>query len=163
MAATPRIEIDLTQQTLTLFDADGGEIKQYLVSTATKGGGEFEGSHQTPRGSHRIRAKIGADAPPGTVFKGRRPNGEVYSLELAEASPRRDWILSRILWLCGEEVGRNRLGGVDTMRRFIYIHGAADTAVMGKPGSIGCVRMTNSDVIDLFDRVPVGTKVEINE
>ena len=163
MASPQRIEIDLTAQTLTLFDGDDHEVKQYLVSTAAKGGGEFEGSHQTPRGKHRIRAKIGAGAPPGTVFKGRRPTGEVYSVELAQAAPRRDWILSRILWLCGEEVGRNRLGAVDTMRRFIYIHGAADTAVMGKPGSIGCVRMTNSDVIDLFERVDVGTKVEIHE
>lgn len=157
------IEIDLGKQTLTLRDDEGGEIKQYLVSTATKGGGEFEDSNQTPRGKHRIRAKIGADAAPGTVFKGRRPTGEVYSVELAQAEPRRDWILSRILWLCGEEIGRNRLGAVDTMRRFIYIHGAADTAVMGKPGSIGCIRMSNSDVIDLFERVDIGTKVEIHE
>lgn len=163
MSRAEYIQVDLGGQTLTLLDDDSREIKQYLVSTAAKGSGEFEGSHQTPRGRHRIRAKIGAGAPPGTVFKGRRPTGEVYSLELAQSAPRRDWILSRILWLCGEEVGRNRLGAVDTMRRYIYIHGAADTATMGKTGSIGCIRMTNSDVIDLFDRVAVGTRVVINE
>ncbi|GAB3685835.1 L,D-transpeptidase family protein [Salinisphaera aquimarina] len=157
------IDIDLHAQRLVLLDGQDHEIKAYDVSTAAKGAGEFEGSHQTPRGAHRIRAKIGADAPVGTVFKGRRPTGEIYSPELAKAAPRTDWILSRILWLCGEEVGRNRLGGMDTMRRFIYIHGAADTAVMGKPGSIGCIRMTNSDVIDLFERVEAGTKVLIHE
>lgn len=156
-----RIDIDLTQQTLILRDGQDREIKTYPVSTAAKGAGEFEGSHQTPGGRHRIRAKIGAGAPPGTVFKGRRRTGETYSLALAEAEPRRDWILSRILWLCGEEIGVNRLGAVDTMRRYIYIHGAADAAVMGKPGSIGCIRMSNSDVIDLFDRVEVGVKVHI--
>lgn len=163
MSDARHIEIDLAEQTLTLFDGDDNEIKRYPVSTATKGAGEFEGSHQTPRGRHRIRAKIGADAPPRTVFKGRRPTGEIYSAQLAEAAPRRDWILSRILWLCGEEIGRNRLGAVDTMRRYIYVHGAADTAVMGEPGSIGCIRMTNDDVIDLFERVPVGTQVAIHE
>ncbi|MES1925442.1 L,D-transpeptidase [Salinisphaera sp. T31B1] len=159
----PTIDIDLHAQRLTLLDADGHTIEGYDVSTASKGGGEFENSHQTPRGHHRIRAKIGAGAAPGTVFNARRPTGEIYSVELAEAAPRRDWILSRILWLCGEEIGRNRLGAMDSMRRHIYIHGAADTAVMGKPGSLGCIRMTNSDVIDLFERVPVGTKVFIHE
>lgn len=163
MSNTPHIEIDLARQTLVLFDQTGQETKRYLVSTASNGAGESEGSHQTPRGRHRIRAKVGAGVPAGTVFKGRRPTGEVYSRALAEAAPRRDWILSRILWLSGEEVGRNRLGAVDTMRRYIYIHGAADHAIMGQPGSIGCIRMSNSDVIDLFDRVSVGTKVEINE
>jgi len=158
---TEHIHIDLARQTLVLRDASDRPIATYRVSTAANGAGEFEGSHQTPRGRHRIRAKIGAGAPRGTVFKGRRPTGEIYSAELARSAPRRDWILSRILWLCGEEFGINRLGAMDTMRRYIYIHGAADTAVMGKPGSIGCIRMRNSDVIDLFDRVDVGTKVMI--
>ena len=163
MPSAQHIDIDLAWQTLTLFDDPDQQTKQYRVSTASKGGGELEGSHQTPRGRHRIRAKIGEGSAPGTVFKGRRPTGEIYSLELAQSAPRRDWILSRILWLCGEEIGRNRLGAVDTMRRYIYIHGAADTAIMGRIGSIGCVRMTNSDVIDLFDRVAVGTGVVIHE
>ena len=162
-AAQPRIEINLRRQTLTLLDPDGDEIKRYRVSTAAKGAGEYQHSNKTPRGRHRVRARIGADAPPGTVFVGRRPTGEIYSLELARAQPKRDWILSRILWLSGEEVGVNRLGAVDSMRRFIYIHGAADNATMGRPGSAGCIRMTNSDVIDLFERVPAGTSVVIHE
>lgn len=158
---TAYIDIDIAAQRLVLHDGDARRV--YDVSTATNGPGEREGSFCTPRGRHRIRAKIGAGQPAGIVFRGRRPTGEIYSRELAEATPRRDWILSRILWLCGEEPGRNRFGDVDSMRRYIYIHGAADTAVMGVPGSIGCIRMRNVDVIDLFDRVAAGTPVNIHE
>lgn len=159
----PRVEVDLAAQRLLLLDPDGRELAAYAVSTARNGAGERNGSHCTPRGRHRIRAKIGAGAPAGTVFVGRRPTGEIYAPELAAAHPGRDWILTRILWLCGEEIGRNRLGDVDTMRRYIYIHGSPDEAVMGVPGSIGCIRMHNPDVIDLFDRVRVGTPVLIHE
>lgn len=157
---TAHIDIDLTTQRLVLHN---GSEHVYDVSTASNGPGERDGSFCTPRGRHRIRAKIGAGQPAGAVFRGRRPTGEIYSRELAAAAPRRDWILSRILWLCGEEPGRNRFGDVDTMRRYIYIHGAADTAVMGVPGSIGCIRMRNADVIDLFERVAAGTPVDIHE
>jgi len=156
------LDIDLAGQCLTVVDA-GRAVKRYAVSTARNGAGERNGSFRTPRGRHRIRAKIGAGQPPGTVFVARRPTGEIYSPALAAAHPGRDWILTRILWLCGEETGRNRLGDVDTMRRYIYIHGAPDSAEMGRPGSIGCVRMRNEDIIELFDRVPVGTKVLIRE
>ncbi len=157
---TPHIDIDLAAQKLVL---QNGVEKVYDISSAANGAGEREGSFCTPRGRHRIRAKIGAGQPVGTVFRGRRPTGEIYSRALADAAPGRDWILSRILWLCGEEIGRNRFGDVDTMRRYIYIHGAADTAVMGVPGSIGCIRMRNADVIDLFERVTAGTRVDIHE
>jgi lipoprotein-anchoring transpeptidase ErfK/SrfK len=95
------------------------------------------------------------------VFRGRRPTGEIYSAELARAQPDRDWILTRILWLSGTEIGRNRLGSVDTMRRYIYIHGAPDSEPLGSPSSIGCVRMASADVAELFELVPVGTVVDI--
>lgn len=121
------------------------------------------GSYQTPRGRHRIRALIGADMPAGTVFRGRRPTGEVYSESLAAANPERDWILSRILWLGGLEPGKNRYGEVDSQRRYIYIHGTPDSEPIGLPASIGCVRMRNEDVIDLFDRVQAGTEVMIHD
>jgi lipoprotein-anchoring transpeptidase ErfK/SrfK len=121
------------------------------------------GSRQTPRGQHVIRAKIGAGAPPGAVFVGRRPTGEIWSPELAARFPARDWILSRILWLSGTEVGRNRLGNVDTMRRYIYIHGTPALEPMGVAASHGCIRMRNSDVIQLFDLVNVGTRILIQE
>lgn len=157
-----RIRINLAQQTLDLFD-EGRRLRGYPVSTASNGAGEHEGSFCTPRGRHRIRAKIGAGVPPNTVFVGRRPTGEVYSPELALNSNHNDWILTRIMWLCGEEIGRNRLGNVDTMRRYIYIHGTPDSVALGTPGSIGCIRMHNADIITLFDAVSVGTLVDIEE
>jgi predicted GNAT family N-acyltransferase len=138
-------------------------IRRYQVSTALRGAGELRGSHCTPRGRHLIRAKIGAGAPDNTVFVRRRPTGEVWSPALAAAQPDRDWILTRILWLSGTQVGCNRRGEVDTMRRYIYLHGSPDTAPMGVPGSIGCVRMRNRDIVELFDRVPVYTPVDIVE
>jgi len=137
-------------------------IKHYQVSTSKRGAGEANGSYCTPRGRHVIRARIGTGQPPNTVFVERRPTGEIYTPELAARFPGRDWILTRILWLSGCEPGFNRLGDVDTMRRYIYIHGSPDSVEMGKPGSIGCIRMHNEDIMDLFDRVEVGTKVLIS-
>ena len=136
-------------------------LAEYPVSTALNGPGEKKNSGCTPRGKHIVRAKIGAGKPTGTVFIGRRPTGERWSPELAAEHPARDFILSRILWLSGCEVGINRLGDVDSMQRYIYIHGTPDTEPMGIARSHGCVRMRNTDVIELFDRVPAGTPVII--
>ena len=158
-----RIRINISSQQLDLYDDNGALIKRYLISTSKKGVGELNGSYCTPRGQHIVRARIGAGQPLNTVFVERRPTGEIYSADLARQFPKRDWILSRILWLSGCEPGYNRLGKVDTMRRAIYIHGSPDTAEMGKPGSIGCIRMRNADVVELFDLVPVRTPVEIRE
>ena len=156
-----KIEIDIARQELRVLD-NGKALKTYSVSTARKGAGEKNGSLCTPRGRHIVRAKIGAGQPFNTVFVRRRPTGEVWSPELHAQYPGRDWILTRILWLSGREVGRNRLGDVDTMRRYIYIHGSPDVAEMGKPGSIGCVRMRNKDVVELYDLIPPYTSVEIH-
>lgn len=156
-----QILIDIPSQTLSLLGDDGACIRRYSVSTARNGAGEASGSFCTPRGRHIIRARIGAGAPIGAAFRGRRPTGEVWTPELAAANPGRDWILTRILWLSGTEPGFNRLGEVDSMRRYIYIHGTPDTEPMGVPLSIGCVRMRNRDVAELFDLVPAGTRVEI--
>jgi len=158
-----RISINIGSQELDLYDDKGSLLKRYRISTSKNGPGELNGSYCTPRGRHLIRAKIGAGQPVNTVFVERRPTGETYSPELARQLPRRDWILTRILWLSGCEPGYNRLGRVDTMRRAIYIHGSPDTAEMGKPGSIGCIRMHNRDIVELFDLVPVRTLVEIQE
>ena len=155
------IRVETALQTMTLLDGDV-ELKTYPISTSRFGLGEEHGSFRTPRGRHVIRAKIGAGAPPNTVFRGRRPTGEVYSEELKRAFPERDWILTRILWLSGTEVGRNRLGDVDTMRRYVYIHGMPDSEPLGVPGSIGCIRMRNGDIVELFDLVPPGTIVDIS-
>lgn len=156
-----KIDIHIPAQTLTLFDGEGKVLRRYSVSTALRGAGEEDGSYCTPRGKHVVRAKIGAGQPLNAVFIRRRPTGEVYSPELAELYPERDWILTRILWLSGREPGYNRLGSCDTMGRYIYIHGTPDTEPMGVPGSHGCVRMRNADLVELFDLVPAGTEVEI--
>lgn len=158
-----RININIKLQHLDLLDDNGRLVKRYSISSAKNGVGEQNGSFRTPRGRHVVRAKIGAGQPVNTVFVERRPTGETYSPELARQSPGRDWILTRILWLSGLERGYNRLGKVDTMRRAIYIHGSPDTANMGKPGSRGCIRMHNRDIVELFDLVPVRTIVEIRE
>lgn len=157
-----QIRIALQAQTLTLDD-DTGDSRAWPVSTAARGPGEQEGSGGTPRGTHVIRARIGAGLPAGAVFRGRRFTGEIYTPKLGEQYPQRDWILSRILWLSGCEPGFNRLGSVDTMRRFIYIHGTPDSEPMGVAASHGCIRMRNADVIDLFDRVAAGCPVTIRE
>jgi lipoprotein-anchoring transpeptidase ErfK/SrfK len=157
----PRIEISIPDQSLKLLSDGGRELRRYSVSTSRNGAGELEGSFCTPRGAHIVRAKIGAGQPLNTVFRGRRPTGEFWTPELGERFPGRDWILTRILWLSGCEVGKNRLGNVDTMRRYIYIHGSPDCVPMGTPGSIGCIRMRNQDIVELFDRVAPGTAVGI--
>ncbi len=155
-----RLEISLADQALDWVGA-GGERIRYPVSTAAKGPGCVAGSFCTPIGLHRIRLKIGEGCPPGSVFVSRRPTGEVYSEELGRAWPDRDWILSRILWLDGLVPGLNRGGNVDSLRRFIYIHGTSDEALIGTPASHGCIRMRNTDVIELFDRVEIGVLVDI--
>ena len=157
----PVIEIDVSTQTLILKDAQGRILMQTRISTARNGVGEENGSEKTPRGAHYIRARIGAGLPADSVLVSRRPTGEIYSPSLRTAFPNRDWILTRILWLCGLEPGKNRLGKVDTMRRYIYIHGCPDEDPMGVPGSRGCVKMRNREIIELFDRVAPGTRVHI--
>jgi len=151
------ITISVSQQRLQLNLL--GAAKHYSIATAKNGVGQVMGSERTPLGKHRIRAKIGAGVQANSVFVGRRPTGEVYSAKLAEQYPDRDWILTRILWLCGNQPGLNRMGDVDTMRRYIYIHGAPDSHPMGVPSSHGCIKMHNHDVIELFDKVTVGMDV----
>jgi lipoprotein-anchoring transpeptidase ErfK/SrfK len=156
------ILINLARQQLDLCD-EGRLLRRWSVSTASNGAGELSGSFKTPRGEQQIRARIGTGMPLNTVFVGRRPTGEIWSPELDAAFPKRDWILTRILWLSGMEPGFNRWGNVDTMRRYVYIHGSPDRVAMGAPGSIGCIRMRNQDLAELFDEVEAGTPVRIEE
>lgn len=162
MPSGERIEISIAQQQLRYY-RDDRLLLDASISTASNGPGEQSGSECTPRGRHYIRAKIGSACPINSVFIGRRPTGEIYRQALKQQSPERDWILTRILWLCGMEPGRNRLGKVDTMRRYIYIHGCPDDDPMGVPGSHGCIKMRNTDILQLFDLVRVGTRVDISE
>jgi len=154
------LRVILTGQRLEVIEGGACRIS-YAVSTSRYGPGERQGSQCTPRGRHVVRARIGAGLPRGAVLRARRATGELWTPALAARCPGRDWILSRILWLSGTEPGRNRLGNVDSMRRFIYIHGTPDSEPMGVPFSHGCIRMRNADVIELFDRVEAGTPVDI--
>ncbi|HUP92712.1 MAG TPA: L,D-transpeptidase [Solimonas sp.] len=156
------IEIDLTRQHLTLWN-DGKRLRDLAVSTGANGAGEINGSGATPRGRHIIRAKVGAGAPANAVFVERRWTGEVWTPQLHAQFPRRDWMLTRILWLSGTERGRNRLGCVDTFRRFIYLHGTPPITQMGRTGSKGCVRVRNEDIVELFELVSPGTEVDLHE
>ncbi len=156
-----KIVIHIPTQQLELFGDDGQLLRRYAVSTGANGVGEENGSFCTPRGRHVIRAKVGAGQPENAIFVKRRQTGEVYTSELGAQYPGRDWILGRILWLSGCESGYNRGGSCDTMRRYVYIHGTPDSTELGKPGSRGCVRMRNADLVELFDLVPTGTPVEI--
>jgi len=155
-----RILIDQASQTLELTE-QGRLLRRSIVSTGLNGSGEQQDSGCTPRGLHRVRIRIGIGCPEGAVFVGRRATGEVYDAQLARQYPERDWVLTRILWLTGLEMGRNRGGCVDTLRRYIYIHGCPDSEPMGVPRSHGCIRMRNGDLIELFDLVPTGTEVRI--
>ena len=159
----PRIEVNLATQSLQLLDDTGSLIREYVVSTSKNCAGEQRDSDCTPRGRHVVRAKIGAGLPLNAVFVGRRPTGDVYTSALGERQPERDWILTRILWLSGCEPGFNRLRQVDTMRRFVYIHGTSDEQRIGEPVSHGCIRMHNRDVVELFDQVAPDTPVDIIE
>ena len=158
-----KIVISIPSQELNLWDENHNIIRKYQISSAGNGVGQEYGSFCTPLGKHIIRAKIGTSQPINTVFIRRRPTGEIYTPELGARYPGRDWILTRILWLSGCEPGFNRMGKVDTMRRYIYIHGSPDSTEMGKPGSIGCIRMYNRDLLQLFDLVTTGTEVDIKD
>ena len=155
---TTKINISIPSQILELVNSK--DHFSYLISTSKYGPGELKNSFCTPRGKHIIRAKIGAGQDLGTIFKSRRPIGEIFSNN-THRFDEGDWILTRILWLSGIEKGRNRLGNVDTMQRFIYIHGTPDETVLGVPSSKGCINMRNEDIIKIFESADVGTLVNI--
>ena len=148
-------------QTLVLSDGKGQLLKQYAISTAKNGLGCLLDSYQTPIGVHRISRKLGKNATSGSVFVARETTGEVVADYSALANADDDKITSRILWLEGLQDGVNKGGDVDTASRYIYIHGTPDVQQLGQPVSHGCVRLSNHDVIDLFDRVDEGCLVFI--
>ena len=162
-ADAPRVslQVSVQEQKLTVW-RDGRRLRTYPVSTSRYGTGSAEGSYKTPLGSHRVARKIGAGASPMTVFKDRVPTGSIAALDLSREGSKVDLITSRILWLEGLEPGKNRGPGIDSFDRFIYIHGTNSEGRIGSPASIGCIRMRNADVIELFDLVPAGTAVTVS-
>ena len=156
-----KINISVSSQKLSLFQ-EGELVSSYKVSTALKGVGQEKNTNKPPLGNHIIRAMIGRNLPIYAVIKARRFTNEIWTKELDDPSITVDWILSRVIWLSGKDLGRNRLGNVDTMQRYIYIHGTNEEHLLGTPSSHGCIRMSNEDVIELFDLVSVGDIVEID-
>jgi hypothetical protein len=167
--------VDIATQTITLYENtstalhlaidalrltmdDYKPVKKFPCSTSRLGIGQTEGSNCTPLRLHRIAEKIGSGASAGTVFKGRQAVGHVSQPEFANAK-----ITTRIMWLEGLEPGFNRGGNVDSHARYIYIHGTADQASIGKPASCGCVHLADTDLVPLFDLLPGGTLVWICE
>lgn len=156
------IYISVAEQRLQLIDKQN-ILLEVQISTAKNGVGEQSGSECTPRGWHKIQAKIGANCPENTVFVGRRTTGERWSESLQQQYPNRDWILTRIMWLSGLQAGLNRFGKQDTMARYVYIHGCPESHTMGVATSHGCIKMKNTEVAALFDQVEVGIPVFIDE
>jgi hypothetical protein len=155
------VNINVTQQQLKLFDEDGNLLQQYPVSTSRYGTGNQNGSEQTPLGLHRIKDKIGGAMPVNEVFIGRLPHGNLDECTERGVELPDDVIMSRILWLEGMEPGRNQGGYVDTYQRYIYIHGTSEEDKIGTPASIGCIRMLNADIVELYRLVESGTEVLI--
>ncbi|WP_434633684.1 L,D-transpeptidase family protein [Chromobacterium sp. CV08] len=159
----PWIWVGVKSQTLRLLDGWGLVQREYRVSTAKNGVGETSGSYQTPRGWHTVCDKLGDGAAENTIIFRRQVTPWKYTPELHAQYPNKDWILTRILWLCGQEPGFNQGRNVDSYERAIYIHGAGEHVPWGSPSSLGCVRMKNHDVIELFDTVETGIDVWIDE
>ncbi len=157
------ININVTQQQLKLLDEDGKLIQQYPVSTSKYGTGSENGSEKTPLGLHRIKDKLGGAMPVNEVYINRVPHGSLEECQQRGDNLPDDVIMSRILWLEGMEPGRNQGGYVDTYQRYIYIHGSNHEDSIGTPESIGCIRMRNQDVVDLYRLVEVGSEVLIEE
>lgn len=157
------ININVTQQQLRLLDEDGNLLQQYPVSTSKYGTGCENGSEKTPLGLHRIKNKLGGAMPVNEVYIGRVPHGNLEECQQRGVELPDDVIMSRVMWLEGMEPGRNQGGYVDTYQRYIYIHGTNHEDSIGTPSSIGCIRMRNDDVIDLFRQVEIGSEVLIEE
>lgn len=157
------ININVTKQQLQLLDEDGHLLHQYSVSTSKYGTGSENGSEKTPLGLHRIKEKMGGAMPVNEVFIGRVPHGNLDECKERGVDLPDDVIMSRIMWLEGMEPGRNQGGYMDTYQRFIYIHGTNHEDSIGTPASIGCIRMRNDDIVDLFRQVEIGSEVLIEE
>ncbi len=155
------IEISITNQELILKDNDK-IVKVYKISSSKFGEGSEEGSYKTPLGRHEIKKMIGEGITTGGRFIGRVHSGEIFPIYLdQEVYVKEDVVQSRILWLSGLEDKINKGEGVDSFSRYIYIHGTPEEWLLGSKASKGCIRMSNKDVIDLFDRVHEGIIVDI--
>ena len=148
------------QQSMHCYNGDQ-LLATYRISTGKNGLGEQSGSERTPRGWHSIHNIIGLEQALNSVCVAREWTGVLYTSELGTKFPERDWILTRIIQLDGLEPGRNKGGDVDSLQRYIYIHGTAHEDQLGMPASHGCIRMANADITLLADWVEIGARVFI--
>ena len=156
----PFIIVDASDQRLYLFERN--QLKfEFPVSTSAVGVGSAEGSNRTPLGLHRIAEKFGDGEPIGMIFKARQPTGKLAAIQTKPIKGDGDDVTTRIMWLQGMQPGVNEGKGVDSHARYIYIHGTPEEGLIGRPESHGCIRMNNTQVIELFNQVPVGTLVDI--
>ncbi len=156
------IIIDISEQQLLLVKNET-VVKSYPISSSVYGIGNKAGSNQTPLGTHTISHKIGDGAEIGTVFKSRINTGKIAQIYQDRTDVEDDLVTTRIMWLQGMEPGINKGKGIDSHARYIYIHGTPEEGLIGEPASHGCIRMKNQDVVELFNLVPQGTFVEIQE
>ena len=152
IAAENLLYVDIENQSL-IYLKKGSIQKIYTISSSSYGTGSKENSYKTPLGKHEIYKKIGGNLPENAILKGRVWNGAIADVIKEPIDTDFDHVTSRILWLDGLEIGKNKGKGIDSRKRFIYIHGTAEEGLIGKPASDGCIRMYNRDVIELFDLV----------
>ena len=154
------IEIDISKQRLFLLD-NMEIVRSYPISSSKYGEGSTQNSFKTPLGNHVIKEMIGNNAIKNTIFTSRINTNRQAEIIHDEAKSDNDYITTRIMWLDGQEEGKNKGKGVDSYQRYIYIHGTHEEGLIGQKASHGCIRMFNSDVIELFNDVKKGTKVYI--
>ena len=157
------ILVNISEQTLTLLDEDNNHLTVYPISSSKYGAGCENGSEKTPLGLHRIKDKIGGAMPINEVFINRMPHGSLDECKERGEDLPDDVITSRIMWLEGMQPGMNQGGYVDTYQRYIYIHGTSEEEKIGEPASIGCIRMMNKDIVELYRKVESGCEVNIVE
>ena len=157
------IVVNISEQTLTLLDEDENHLAVYPISSSKYGVGCQNGSEKTPLGLHRIKDMIGGAMPINEVFINRMPHGSLDECKERGEDLPDDVITSRIMWLEGMQPGMNQGGYVDTYQRYIYIHGTSEEEKIGEPASIGCIRMMNKDIVEMYRKVESGCEVNIVE
>ncbi|MCK5823879.1 MAG: L,D-transpeptidase [Ichthyobacteriaceae bacterium] len=155
-----KIIVNVDKQELYLLKGTD-TLNVYKVSTATNGIGNKSGSNKTPLGKHSVISRVGEGKPIGATFVGRQFTGKISEIITDSIDVADDLVLSRIMRLQGLEEGVNKGSGIDSYKRYIYIHGTNEEGLIGKPASHGCIRMFNNDVIDLFNKTEIGTQVNI--
>ena len=152
--------VNITEQKM-YYIKEGGIVKTYVISSSSYGVGNKAGSNKTPIGLHKVKQKFGEETPINGKMIGRVFYGDIATIYTDNTKSKTDDVCSRILWLVGLEEGLNKGEGIDSYNRYIYIHGTSEEGRLGKPASHGCIRMKNKEVIELYEKIKIGTLVLI--